>query len=36
MHPILNYVEFRTNPEPHMVQGVVHGKEHLNSLFCWK
>jgi hypothetical protein len=25
MHPILNYVEFRTNPEPYMVQGVVHG-----------
>ena len=22
-HPILNYVEFRTNPEPYMVQGVV-------------
>jgi hypothetical protein len=27
MHPILNYVEFRTNPEPYMVQGVVHGGE---------
>jgi len=25
MHPILDYVEFRTNPEPYMVQGVVHG-----------
>jgi hypothetical protein len=25
MHPILNYVEFRTNHEPYMVQGVVHG-----------
>ncbi len=24
MHPILNCVEFRTNPEPYMVQGVVH------------
>ena len=24
MHPILNYVESRTNPEPYMVQGVVH------------
>src|SRR4030042_2024140 len=22
MHPILNYMEFRTNPEPYMVQGV--------------
>jgi hypothetical protein len=26
MHPILNYVEFRTNPEPYMVQGVVHAE----------
>jgi hypothetical protein len=25
MHPILNYVEFRTNHEPYMVHGVVHG-----------
>jgi len=25
MHPILNYVEFRTNPEPYVVRGVVHG-----------
>ena len=25
MHPILNYVEFRTNHEPCMVHGVVHG-----------
>jgi hypothetical protein len=24
-HPILNYVEFRTNPEPYVVRGVVHG-----------
>ena len=24
-NPILNYIEFRTNPEPYMVQGVVHG-----------
>ncbi len=23
MHPILNYVEFRINPEPYKVQGVV-------------
>jgi hypothetical protein len=30
MHPILNYVEFRTNPEPYMVQGVVHGYGALN------
>jgi hypothetical protein len=25
MHPILDYVEFRTNPEPYVVRGVVHG-----------
>jgi hypothetical protein len=25
MHPILNYVEFRTNPKPYVVRGVVHG-----------
>ena len=25
MHPILNYVEFRTNHEPYMVHGVVDG-----------
>jgi hypothetical protein len=25
MHPILNYVELRTNHEPYMVHGVVHG-----------
>ena len=25
MYPILNYVEFRTNHEPYMVHGVVHG-----------
>jgi hypothetical protein len=25
MHPILNYFEFRTNPEPYAVRGVVHG-----------
>jgi hypothetical protein len=25
MYPILNYVEFRTNHEPYMVQGVVYG-----------
>jgi hypothetical protein len=25
MYPILNYIEFKTNPEPYMVQGVVHG-----------
>jgi len=25
MHPILNYVEFRTNHEPYVVHGVVHG-----------
>jgi len=25
MHPILNYLEFRTNHEPHMAHGVVHG-----------
>ena len=30
MHPILNYVEFRTNPEPYMVQGVVHEYGALN------
>jgi hypothetical protein len=26
MHPTLDYVEFRTNPKPYMVQGVVHGR----------
>jgi len=26
MHPILNYVEFRTNHEPNVVHGVVHGE----------
>ena len=25
MYSILNYVEFRTNHEPYMVHGVVHG-----------
>ena len=25
MHPILNYVKFRTNPEPCVVRGVVYG-----------
>jgi len=25
MHPILNYVKFRTNHEPNVVHGVVHG-----------
>jgi hypothetical protein len=25
IHPILNYVEFRTNPKPYVVRGVVHG-----------
>jgi len=25
MHPILNYIEFRTNHEPDVVHGVVHG-----------
>jgi hypothetical protein len=29
MHPILNYVEFRTNHEPHVVHGVVHGDERI-------
>jgi hypothetical protein len=29
MHPILNYVEFRTNHEPYVVHGVVHGR-HFN------
>ena len=26
MHPILNYVKFRTNHEPNVVHGVVHGE----------
>gem|GEM_PF-655353 len=25
MHPIMNYVEFRTNPKPYVVRGMVHG-----------
>jgi len=25
LNPILNYVEFRTNPEPYVVRGVVQG-----------
>ena len=29
MHPILNYVEFRTNHEPNMVHGVVDGEMHF-------
>ena len=29
MHPILNYVESRTNHEPNMVHGVVDGEMHF-------
>jgi hypothetical protein len=34
MHLILNYVEFRTNPEPYMVRGVVHGGMRKPPLFA--
>ena len=32
MDPILNYVEFRTNHEPYMVHGVVHGGMGIKDL----
>jgi hypothetical protein len=36
MHPILNYVEFRTNHEPNMVHGVVDGEMHFQLVIIGK
>jgi hypothetical protein len=36
MHPILNYVEFRTNHEPNIVHGVVDGEMHFQLVIIGK
>jgi hypothetical protein len=36
MNPILNYMEFRTNPEPYMVQGMVHGSQKKKLSSRWR